>query len=287
MWGRFFGYGAIVQIFALVHFVRRRPDGFWLWIIFMGGGVGAAAYLLAEAVPDFDAVRHEAQGFGRRRRIKLLQAIVQENPAAGNFEELGDLLLDERKYAPAKEAFDTALGSRTDSIDPFFKRGVCEFELGNYQAAIDDMKRVVAHDPKYGYSRAQSLLSRALAKLGRIDEADAQFARLLDLSTSSETLAMSAEFFADQQRFNEARETASRLLKRRATMPAFQRRRDRVFLRKASSILRRVRKANPERSEGSMEQPSRDVAATRAVNPERSEGSMEQSSRDAAGARSA
>src|SRR5438309_1342434 len=202
MWGRFFGYGAIVQVVALVHFVRRRPDGFWLWIIFMGGGVGAAAYLLAEAVPDFGAMRHEVQGFGRRRRIKLLEAIVQENPAAGNYEELGDLLLDERKYQRAKDAFDQALAARTDSIDPFYRRGVCEFELGEYQLAIDDMKRVVASEPKYGYCRAQSLLSQSLAKLGRIDEADAAFKRLLDLSSSSESLAVTAEFFFDQRRLD-------------------------------------------------------------------------------------
>ena len=238
MIGHFFGYGAILQVLALVHYARKRPDGYWIWIIFMGGGLGAAAYLLSEALPDFANVRHSMGTFSRRRRIKMLQALTLENPSAGNFEELGDLLLDERKYVPAKEAFDRALGSRTDSIDPFYKRGVCEFELGDYSAAATDLARVVAHDRKYAYSRAQSLLARALAKLGRTEDASQAFARLLEVSTSSESLAVAAEFYLEQGRFDEALQTARTLAARRATMPAFQRRRDRSWLRRATRVIR-------------------------------------------------
>ncbi len=61
--GHFFGYGAILQVIALGHYARRRPDGYWIWIIFFGGGIGAAAYLLAEALPTFGTMRHSMQGF--------------------------------------------------------------------------------------------------------------------------------------------------------------------------------------------------------------------------------
>ena len=242
MLGRFFGFGAIFQVIALVHFIRRRPAGYWLWIIFMGGGIGSIAYLLAEALPDFGAMRHTMQGFSRRRRVKLLEAVILENPSAGNFEELGDLLVDEGKFARAKEWFDRALGARTDSIDPFFKRGWCEFELGDYAAAVADLQRVVENDPKYAYSRALGMLARSLAKLGRADEATAAFDRLLAQSTASEALAITAEFYLDQGRIADARDVAKKLVARRATMPSFQRRRDRKWLRRASAVLRKAKK---------------------------------------------
>ncbi len=242
MFGHFLGYGIILQVIALIHFARKRPEGYWIWIIFIGGAIGATVYLLAEALPDIGAMRHSIGGFSRRKRIGELEAIVLENPSAGNYEELGDLLLDEKKYARAKECFDRALGSRTDSIDPFYKRGDCEFQLGYWAGAIADLERVVAHDPKYAYSRALSLLARALANAGRANDADTAFSRLLQLSTSSESLAVTAEFYLEQGRIAEASEIARKLIARRVTMPGFQRRRDRIWLRRASAVLRKTKK---------------------------------------------
>jgi hypothetical protein len=244
--GHFFGYGLIFQVIALVHFIRRRPAGFWIWVIFLGGGFGAIIYLIAEALPGLTSMRHSMHGFSRRKRIRLLEAIVQENPSAGNFEELGELLVDERKFARARECFDRALGARSDSIDPFYKRGLCAFELGDFAAALPDLQRVVGHDPKYAWSRAQSLLARVLEKLGRTSEAEAAFHLLLEQSTSSESLCVAAEFFFERQRFAEGREIAARLLARRAAMPAFQRRRDRVWLRGAAAVLRKSRTPSAE-----------------------------------------
>src|SRR5258708_15203054 len=242
MFGHFLGYGIILQVIALIHFARKRPEGYWIWIIFIGGAIGATVYLLAEALPDIGAMRHSIGGFSRRKRIGELEAIVLENPSAGNYEELGDLLLDEKKYARAKECFDRALGSRTDSIDPFYKRGDCEFQLGYWAGAIADLERVVAHDPKYAYSRALSLLARALANAGRANDADTAFSRLLQLSTSSEPLAVPAESDLKQGRIAEAGELARKLIARRVTMPGFQRRRDRIWLRRASAGLRKTKK---------------------------------------------
>src|SRR5258708_22317510 len=100
--GHFFGYGVILQIIAIVHFIRRRPDGFWIWVIFLGGGFGAIIYLVAEALPAFASMQHSMHGFSRRSRIRLLEATVFENPSAGHLEELGEPLVDERQGARAR-----------------------------------------------------------------------------------------------------------------------------------------------------------------------------------------
>ena len=35
--------GLILQLMALVHFIKRRPDGYWLWVIFIGGWLAVRA----------------------------------------------------------------------------------------------------------------------------------------------------------------------------------------------------------------------------------------------------
>ena len=106
-----FPWGLLLQALALVHFVRRRPDTFWLWIIVFLGPLGAAVYIAMEVVPDLGLLRQSYDMFGRRKRITQLEAVVQENPAAGNFEELADLYLDSGEYAKARACYDKAISS--------------------------------------------------------------------------------------------------------------------------------------------------------------------------------
>jgi hypothetical protein len=35
--GLFYPYGIVLQALAILHFIRRRPDTYWLFIILMGG----------------------------------------------------------------------------------------------------------------------------------------------------------------------------------------------------------------------------------------------------------
>jgi len=238
--GRFFGYGSILQVIALVHFIRRRPDTYWLWIIIFFGPLGAAVYIAMEVVPDLGLMRQSVKGLSRRKRIRILEATVLENPSAGNYEELGDLLLEEKNYARARACFDQALAQRTDHVDPFYRRGIAAFELGDFPAALSDFERVIKSEPKYDFSRVQVFYARALAGVGRNDEAAVAFHRALESSSSTETLCAAAEFFAAQKQIGEAKVLVDRILSRRATMPVYQKRRERPWLRRASALKKRL-----------------------------------------------
>ena len=158
---QFFQWGILLQVLAVLHFIRRRPDTFWLWIIIFFGPPGAFIYILMEVVPDLGLIRHSFEGFGRRKRITYLEALVQQNPAAGNYEELGDLYLDEGKYAKARECYDKAITPRTTHADPFYRRGVAAIQMGDFSAAAEDLEHVTSQDPKYRLeSRAGSAGTR-------------------------------------------------------------------------------------------------------------------------------
>lgn len=238
----FYPYGVILQALAILHFVRRRPSGFWLWIILMGGGLGALVYIVAEVVPDVGLLHGAFQVFPRRKRIKHLQAAILDNPSIGNYEELGDLYLDDGQFAKARECYDRVISPRTDSTDPFYRRALAELALGDLKAAAGDLERVVSIDPKYDYQRAAGLLAHTFAQLGRRDEADALFADVTRVSTLSETQFNYASFLAATGRTAEAREWAQRVLAKKPTMPAYMRRRERPWFRKARALLKTIGK---------------------------------------------
>jgi hypothetical protein len=237
MIGFLFPYGVVLQLLAIIHFIRRRPDTYWLWIILMFGGFGALAYIFIEVLPDFGLLRSSFQVFPRRKRIKQLEAMIVDNPSIGNYEELGDLYLDDGEFVKARECFDKVL-AREESIDPLYRRGLCAIALNDFQAAVADLERVTARDAKYDYQRAAGLQACALGKIGERDKASTLFAEVTETSTLSETQYNYASFLAETGRTAEAREWAERILRKKATMPDYIRRRERPWFRKAKVLLK-------------------------------------------------
>jgi hypothetical protein len=235
-----FRYGLILQAIALVHFIRRRPDTFWLWIILVGGGLGAMVYIAAEVLPDISLLRQSVRVFSHRKRIRQLEVLILDNPSAGNLEELADLYLEQKKYARARQCYDRAISSRTDSPDPFYRRALCELELGDAQSAAADLERVVKAAPGYDYLRAAGLLAHAWSKIGRVDESARLFAQVTETSTLSETQYNYASFLASQGKVSEAREWVQRILNKKPSMPRYLRRRERPWFRKAWILLKRL-----------------------------------------------
>jgi len=240
MFGLFYPYGIVLQAIALLHFARRRPDMYWLWIILIGGGLGALVYIALEVIPDAGLLRQSFKVFPRRRRIRELEAIILDNPAAGNLEELADLYLEEGKFARARQCYDKAISSRTDSPDPFYRRGVAEIELGDFAAAVTDLERVVNKHPKYDFYRASGLLAHAYAKTGQAEKADALFRKTVQISTLSETYLNFANLLASQGRNAEAREWTERILAKKPTLPGYLKRRERPWFRKAKGLLKQL-----------------------------------------------
>jgi hypothetical protein len=238
--GLFYPWGLILQAAAILHFVRRRPDTYWLWIILIGGALGALVYLVAEAVPDIGLLKGSLNAFPRRRRIRELERIIIDNPAVGNQEELADLYLEEGEFSRARELYDKVISPRSDSLDPFYRRGLAELAMDDIPAALADMERVVAKDPKYDSHRAIGLLGHVYARANQPDRAAETFKRATDISTLSETYYNYASWLADERRMDEARDWAGRILAKKPTMPRYLRRRERPWFRKAAALLKRL-----------------------------------------------
>ena len=198
-------WGIILQGLAIVHFIRRRPDNYWFFVILFIGPLGAIVYLAVEALPDIGLVGQSFKVFPRRKRIGELEAAIHDNPSAGNYEELGDLYMDDGKLQLARAAFDKAIAARADTPDPFYRRAVCAIQLGDAAAALPDLEQVVAKEPDYDFLRAAGLLAHAYSQTGQKEKAEALFRRTTITSTSSETYLNFAGLLASEGRNADAR----------------------------------------------------------------------------------
>ncbi len=97
--------GLILEGLAIVHFIRRRPDNYWIFIILFLGPLGAIIYLAVEALPDIGLLGQSFKVFPRRKRISELEAAIHDNPSAGNYEELGDLYMDDGRLCRSSSRF--------------------------------------------------------------------------------------------------------------------------------------------------------------------------------------
>src|SRR5579859_3979791 len=211
-----FSWWAIaLRIFALVHFIRRRPNFFWIWVILFHW-VGALVYILVEVIPDASLLPGTFQFFPRRRRIQELERIILDNPSAGNYEELGQLYLDDGNFARARACYDKAISSRTDHADPFYRRGIAEIEMEDFPAAVPDPERVVESDPEYDFHRAKGLLGWAYAQTAQNEKVETMFREATRISTISETYYHYALFLQSQGRA-EASQWARKILEKKPT----------------------------------------------------------------------
>ncbi|HEY1482533.1 MAG TPA: tetratricopeptide repeat protein [Candidatus Acidoferrum sp.] len=236
----FYPWGLILQGLAIWHFIRRRPETYWLWIIIIGGVLGAGVYILAEVIPDLGLLRGTFQGFSRKSRIKQLEMQILDNPSAGNLEELADLYFDNKDYANAREALNRAIAARSDSPHSFYLRAKSALALEDYAAAIPDLELVVAKDQKFDYYRAVGLLADAYARTGDLDRAAQCFALAIEHSSTPETLFNYANFLRLSGKKDEAREWAAKLAAKKRTLPRYMQRVERPCFRRGKALQKQL-----------------------------------------------
>jgi hypothetical protein len=238
----FWPWGMFVQIAALIHFFKRRPEWYWLWIILIFGALGSAVYIVAEVIPDAGLARQGFRRYGRRSRIAVVEATVLDNPSVANLEELGELYWDQREYAKAREVFDRAIATKADSSRTFYRRGQCEMELRDYAAAVPDLEEAIRGDAKVDNYRGEMLLAQAYAAVGRMDDAHAWFAEAAKRSSTPEMLFSYAEFLASQNRIDDAQEWLAQLEEKRKSSPGYIQRVERIWFRKGKALSNRLKK---------------------------------------------
>jgi hypothetical protein len=180
---QFFQWGILLQVLAVLHFLRRRPDTFWLWIIIFFGPLGAFIYILMEVVPDLGLIRHTRSKASDAASESITSTLVQNRlPATTG---TGRPVSRDRRSARRASAT-TKRSRRATHADPFYRRG---WQPSRWGLFVGCRISSTSHRKiqKYDSNRALGLLAHATPTPDSRRTRRAYFQRALEFSTLSET----------------------------------------------------------------------------------------------------
>jgi hypothetical protein len=235
------GLVSLFQLWMLIDAIRRR-EWIWAFFIFLGWGISALFYyfMVYRAAPS--ATRgFELPGAFDRRRIKQLEAQIHYLDKAHHYSQLGDLFFQQGKLQKAEGCYRSAMERDAEDIDTRAHLGQCLLRLKRPAEARPLLERVVAENPKHDYGYSQMALAETLTALGDNDAALALWQQVTEGHSYPRAKVQLAELYLARNQPDLARAEAQEVLADDAHGPAFQRKRDRVWVRRARGLLRKLR----------------------------------------------
>ncbi|MGO8931788.1 MAG: tetratricopeptide repeat protein [Limisphaerales bacterium] len=234
------GLVSLFQLWMLIDAIRRR-EWFWAFFIFIGWGIAALFYYFAVYRAAPSATRgFELPGAFDRRRIKELQAQIHYLDKAHHHSQLGDLYFQQGKLEKAEACYRASLERDPEDLDTRAHLGQCLLRLKRPAEARPLLEGVVVENPKHEYGYSQMALAETLMALGETDAALKLWKQVTENHSYPRAKVQLAELYIARNQPDLARPELQEVLADDAHGPAFQRKRDRVWVRRARSLMRKV-----------------------------------------------
>jgi tetratricopeptide (TPR) repeat protein len=233
--------GMVFQIWMLVDAVRRQE---WIWavFIFFFSFFSALLYffLVYRASAPLATQGFELPGAYNRKRIKELQAQIHHLDKAHHHSELGDIYFHQSKLADAEACYRAALERDPEDIDTRAHLGQCLLRQNKPAEARPLLQKVCQEDPKHDYGHSLMALAETLGALGETDAAIDVWKHVTDNHTYPRARVQLAELYLARNEIDLAREQIREVIEEDPHTPAFQRRRDRYWVKRAHGLLRKM-----------------------------------------------
>jgi hypothetical protein len=230
----------VFQVWMLVHALRNRE---WLWafFIFIGSGLGACWYYFA-VYRDSSAGGFELPGAQSRARIKELQAKIHYLDNAYHHFQLGDVYFQRGKFAEAEKCYRAALAREPQDVDARAHLGQCLLRMKRPAEARPLLEGVMREKPEHDYGYTMMALAETLTDLGETAPALLYWQHITQNHFYPRAKVQLAEIYAAQNQPAAARAELQDVLSDDPHVPAYQRKRDRVWIRRAKGLMRKLGK---------------------------------------------
>jgi hypothetical protein len=229
------------QLWMLVDAVRREE---WLWavFIFFFSVFSALLYfiLVYRAAPAVTQ-GFELPGARDRRRIKELQDKIHHLDKAHHHSELGDLYFSQGKLDLAEKSYRAALERDETDRDTRAHLGQCLLRRGRPAEARPLLEGACSEDARHDYGHSLMALAECQAALGDVATARHTWERVLENHSYARAKVQFAELLTQQGEGGRARHELEEVIADDAHAPAFQRKREKVWVKRAARLLAKLR----------------------------------------------
>jgi hypothetical protein len=228
------------QIWMFVDAIRQRE---WVWALFIFVGWGFAAlwyyFMVYRSAPS--ATRgFELPGANNRRRIKELQAQIHHLDKAHHHSQLGDICFQQGKLEKADACYRAAMDRDPQDIDTRAHLGQCLLRQNKPAEARPLLEGVIAENPKHDYGYSLMALAETLTALGETDAAMLLWKQVTESHSYPRAKVQLAELYLAKDQPDLARTEVREVIDDDIHAPGFQRKRDRVWIRRAKGLQRKL-----------------------------------------------
>jgi hypothetical protein len=227
----------VFQIWMLIHAVRQRE---WLWalFIFFGSILGTFWYFFSVYQPSRSSMSgFELPGAASRARIKELERQIHHLDKAYHHFQLGDVYFRKGKLEKAEACYRAALEREPDDIDFRAHLGQCLLRQKRAAEAKPILEKVCAENSRHDYGYSMMALAETYTALGEKDRAMDVWQHVLENNSYARARVQLAEIYMEKGQPDLARKELQEVLSDDAHAPKYQRKRDRVWTRRAKRMV--------------------------------------------------
>jgi hypothetical protein len=224
-------------LWMLVDAIRRSE---WIWAVFMflfPPFTSVFYFFFVFRAAPLATRGFELPGAASRHRIKELEGLIHNLDKAHHYLELGDIYFQRGNLAKAEECYRASLVRDAQDIDARAHLGQCLLRQNRAAEARPILQQVCTENPKHDYGHSLMAYAETLGALGEVDNAIAVWKQALQDHSYARARVQLGELYLATKQQELAMAEFREAINDDSHAPGYQRKRDRVWIRRAKRLL--------------------------------------------------
>ena len=243
----------LVQIALVVHVMKTGRPTYWIFILLIMPGIGAAAYFIVELLPELTSgpgARRAARGFRKTfspgADLKQRQLEHKMSGSVDAARHLAQELAENGQYAEAIGHYESALTGIYEH-DPDLMLGLAQAQFANDDAESCKRTLDVLKDknPDYRSPDGHLLFARALEQCNELEYAETEYAAAAAYYPGAEARVRYAQLLERVEKIDLAREEFLDIISAAEMAPSHFQKVQKKWISEAKSGAERLAKSDP------------------------------------------